>query len=170
MADAVRPRVLIGPSGAGKSTLAAQFAAAHPDFRLALTHTTRPRRPGEDGSHVFVPPERFRATSYLGTLEIFGASYGLPPLPAEGIPLVLLRLAALEQFMPLFPDAQVVQVEAPVEVLMERLRRRGDQERADRAALSAEIRQGRGAASGVVRTDQPMARSLARLAELLRHA
>jgi ribose 1,5-bisphosphokinase len=163
-----QPRVVIGPSGAGKTTLARAFASAFADrFELVLTHTTRARRPGEGDTHVFVTDAEFDGADYLGTLDIFGARYGLPPLPRPRVALVVLRAAALDQFTALFPDARIIQVEAPPEILAERLRARGDPERASQADLRQEIAAGRTAADGIVRTDQPFERSLAEFAKLV---
>jgi guanylate kinase len=151
---------VIGPSAAGKSTLACAFAADHPEFELVRTHTTRPPRPGEAGTHVFVSDEVFDATRHLGTLTVFGARYGLPPFGGDRAPLILLRFAALDRFAALFPDARVIQVEAPVNTLISRLHDRGDPDRAVRPDLIRETRQGREAAQRIIRTDQPFARAL----------
>jgi ribose 1,5-bisphosphokinase PhnN len=153
---------VIGPSGAGKSTLAGAFAEAHGDsFQLVRTHTTRPRRPGETGTHVFLSRQDFDRADYLGTLELFGARYGLPRFGGTRTALIVLRQAALAQLAALFPQARIIQVEAPPQVLVARLEARGDRDRADPAALDRETRAGRAAAHAIVRTDQPFARALA---------
>lgn len=144
--------MVIGPSGAGKSTLTTAFVAAHPQYELIRTQTTRPRRLGEADTHLFVDEATFAATDYLGTLDIFGARYGLPPFDSRLKPIVLLRVFALDQFRAIFPDARVLQVEAPVEQLVVRLRARGDTDRADVVSLQREIDLGRADADAVVDT------------------
>jgi guanylate kinase len=158
---------VIGPSGAGKSTLAGAFVASHPSFQLVLTHTTRPPRPGEAGTHVFVSDQDFDRTPYLGSLSLFGARYGLPPIADPASTVVLLRLAALDQLAGLFPDARIIQVEAPADILVQRLCQRGDPQRADRRALRQETLAGRAAAQAVVRTDQPFDQALTDFARLV---
>jgi guanylate kinase len=53
--------VITGTSGEGKSTLAKRLVERLPDVELAVSATTRPRRPGEeDGRHYwFVSEEEF---------------------------------------------------------------------------------------------------------------
>ena len=51
-----RPTLLIvsSPSGAGKTTLCRRLVAQQPQFKLSVSHTTRPPRPGEeDGREYF---------------------------------------------------------------------------------------------------------------------
>ncbi|MDR1426847.1 MAG: hypothetical protein LBJ08_03710 [Bifidobacteriaceae bacterium] len=159
-----RPRVVIGPSGAGKTALAEALTRVNSRFELVLTHTTRPRRPREGATHVFVTDPEFDSTPYLGTLSIFGARYGLPNFATGRTPLILLRLAALDQFAPLYPNAFVIQVEASVDTLIERLAQRGDLVRADPEALREETLRGREVASAIVQTDTPFSQSLDRFA------
>jgi guanylate kinase len=173
---------VIGPSAAGKSTLAGAFVATRPDYQLVLTHTTRPSRPGESGSHIFVSDQEFDQTDFLGTLKIFGWRYGLPAWQGTATPLLVLRQGALDQFGALFSRFKVIQVEAPVEVLMARLARRETSlnsagqaasegsNRADPAALSTEIALGRRAAGRIVSTDQPFAQALAEFSQALADA
>ncbi|KAI9158583.1 Guanylate kinase [Paramyrothecium foliicola] len=73
-----RPIVISGPSGVGKSTLYKQLFARHPDdFALAVSHTTRPPRPGEkDGvDYYFVTREIFSELLATGAF-IEHATYG----------------------------------------------------------------------------------------------
>jgi guanylate kinase len=157
--------VVIGPSGAGKSTLVREFVRRHPDFELIRTHTTRPARPAESDTHIFVTDEQFEQTEFLGTVDVFGARYGLAPFAADGrVPVVLLRVFVLDAFAEFFPDAKVVQLEAPVQVLQTRLTERGDADRADAAALAAEIEAGRARADAVVDTGGSFEESLEALA------
>jgi len=160
--------VVIGPSGAGKSTLLASYLPDHPELELVRTHTTRPMRLDETDTHVFVTEAEFGRTRFLGTANVFGARYGLAPWTTTRTAVVMLRAFAVEQFLGLFGAARVLQVQAPVPVLVERLRARGDADRAVAAALQAEIDVGLTWADVVVDTSGPVAQSLARLDEALR--
>jgi guanylate kinase len=62
-ATASRVFVITGTSGEGKSTLARRLAERVPELELAISATTRPRRPGEnDGSdYWFLSDEEFDA-------------------------------------------------------------------------------------------------------------
>jgi len=81
--------VLSSPSGAGKSTLSRRLLETDPNFRLSVSATTRPPRPGEeDGVHYhFVTRERFEAMAESGEMlehaEVFGNLYGTPKKPVE---------------------------------------------------------------------------------------
>lgn len=78
------PRVYIlsGPSGAGKTSLAQRLVKTTPGTALSVSHTTRPRRPGErDGiDYFFVEREEFeamiRAERFLEYAEVFDHLYG----------------------------------------------------------------------------------------------
>ena len=155
------PWVVIGPSGAGKSTLAASFVAGHPGYELVRTHTTRAPRGDEADTHVFVDDETFDAADYLGTIDVFGARYGLPPFATDQTPIILLRVFALDQFTAVFGRPRVVQVEAPVDVLVRRLRARGSDDRADQDALARETAHGRTFADAIVDTSGTLEDSLA---------
>ena len=99
---------------------------------------------------MFVDEATFAATDFLGTLDVFGARYGLPPFATTKTPIVLLRVFALEQFFAIFPDARVVQVEASLDVLVRRLHDRGDADRANEDDLARETELGRAVADVVV--------------------
>jgi len=80
---AMRPIVISGPSAAGKTTLIQHLFVKHPyRFRLSVSTTTRPPRPGEvDGVHYFfVTKEEFareiEKSSYLEYCIVHGNYYG----------------------------------------------------------------------------------------------
>jgi guanylate kinase len=79
------PRLLVisGPSGSGKTTLIRRLLE-DPGVRLAVSATTRARRPGErDGvDYRFLGPEEFgrlrAADGLLEWAEVYGTAYGTP--------------------------------------------------------------------------------------------
>lgn len=74
--------IISAPSGAGKTTLARRLVDELADTVLAVSHTTRPRRPGEaDGvDYFFVDRGRFESMvedgEFLEYAEVFGNLYG----------------------------------------------------------------------------------------------
>ena len=74
--------VITGTSGEGKSTLAKHLAQRNPELELAVSATTRPRRPGEEDGrdYWFVSEEEFdqrlRAGGFLEWVELpWGEGY-----------------------------------------------------------------------------------------------
>jgi guanylate kinase len=74
--------VLSAPSGAGKTSLAKALRESLPDLGVAVSHTTRPPRPGErDGVHYhFVTHTQFEDLIAQGVFleyaHVFGHTYG----------------------------------------------------------------------------------------------
>ena len=54
--------VISGSSGVGKGTVLKEFLARHPEFKLSISCTTRPIRPGEiDGvNYFYITKEEFK--------------------------------------------------------------------------------------------------------------
>lgn len=81
--------VVSGPSGAGKSTLVDKYVGAHPETFLAVSATTRQRRPSEvDGEdYLFLSEPEFQqrlaAGGFLEHAEVHGNHYGTPREPVE---------------------------------------------------------------------------------------
>ena len=77
--------IVSGPSGAGKGTLIEGVLARMPELRVAVSATTRRRRPGEvDGEdYHFLSRERFEervaAGDFLEHVEYAGNRYGTRP-------------------------------------------------------------------------------------------
>ena len=152
---------LIGPSGAGKSTLVDYYIKQHPNARLHKSITTRPIRGEDDTSHRFVTDEEFDKLAAAGELikpvEAFGYRYAITKIPEhDGITFVLLRYQFIEEFKQFHPEAKVIQIEAPVEILVERIARRGDIVRANADEMQAEIATGRKVAEYTINTSQPL--------------
>jgi guanylate kinase len=74
--------IISAPSGAGKTSLVDALVRSQSDLKVSVSHTTRPRRPGEiDGTHYhFVDVATFQhmvaAGEFLEHAEVFGNYYG----------------------------------------------------------------------------------------------
>jgi guanylate kinase len=74
--------VISAPSGAGKSTLVKRLIASVPDLAFSVSHTTRPRREGEEEGrdYFFVTRRRFErmiaGDEFVEWAEAFGHLYG----------------------------------------------------------------------------------------------
>jgi len=153
---------LIGPSGAGKSTLVDYYIQRHPKARLHKSITTRPIRGDGDTSHSFVSDEEFDRLAAAGELikpvEAFGYRYAITKIPEyDGITFVLLRYQFVEEFKRFYSDAKVVQIEAPVEVLLERIANRYNSERDTKDALLREMSSGSKVADFFLKTESQFA-------------
>ena len=148
--------VLAAASGTGKTSLSRKMIAADSNLALSISMTTRAPRDGEiDGVHyLFRTQAQFDALvaegGFLEHAHVFGRSYGTPRAPVEAALTAgrdvlfdidwqghrLLRAA-------LPADVVGVFILPPsIEVLADRLRKRGDQEDAiakRMAAAEAEI-------------------------------
>lgn len=159
--DTVTPLILIGPSGAGKSTVA-RLLEDTGDYEIIRSYTTRARRPNEDDvTHYFVSGEEFDqliATGKLmGHAEVFGNRYGLPRIaPSVRRPLIILRAPQIPYFQKAFPSCVIVQLTAPVPLLMQRISERGDRERLSQEDFEAEITLGQTYAKLVIDTSEPI--------------
>jgi guanylate kinase len=92
--------IVSGASGTGKSTLCRAMLEVFPNLLFSVSHTTRPRRPGdrEGRDYHFVAPQQFQAMidrrDFVEWAEIYGHRYGtskrvLETARAEGRDLIL---------------------------------------------------------------------------------
>lgn len=152
--------VIIGPSGAGKSSLVDHYLASQPQAILHKTLTTRPIRDSNDSSHKFVAEHEFdrleKSDGFLYATNVYGYRYGLPPLPddADDTIFLMLRQQFVKTFQAKYPDARVIQIEAPIKTLIERLSQRGDTARLDEQSLAQEITVGRSISDVIITTDK----------------
>ena len=129
--------VVSGPSGVGKSTLLRRVLDAEPELRFSVSHTTRPKRPGEkDGvDYHFVDRERFAALvtegGFLEHAEYQGNLYGTSQSEVEkavraGYDLILeVEVQGAKQLQRSLPDAVRIFIEPPsMDALEARLRER----------------------------------------------
>lgn len=74
--------IISAPSGAGKTSLISELIKQDTEIKVAISHTTRPMRPGEEnGKHYhFIPLEDFKSkikqAHFLECAEVFGNHYG----------------------------------------------------------------------------------------------
>jgi guanylate kinase len=141
--------VITGPSGAGKGTLIKTLLAALPELEVAISATTRPRRPFEtDGvEYHFLDESRFRAVAaeggFLEWVEyVSGKLYGtlrseIDRIAARGRVCVLeLELDGALRVQDDVPDACTIFIAAPVDELERRLRERATESTGDRITLA----------------------------------
>ncbi|HHB11796.1 MAG TPA: guanylate kinase [Chromatiales bacterium] len=130
--------IVSAPSGAGKTSLIRALMERDPWIRFSVSHTTRPRRPGEvDGrDYHFVTRERFEQMvhedAFLEYAEVFGNYYGtarstVEALLAEGFDVMLdIDWQGARQVRQRMPGAVSVFVLPPSRQALEaRLRSRG---------------------------------------------
>lgn len=83
--------IISAPSGAGKTTLAKRLVEEMGDTVLSVSHTTRPKRRGEDHGtdYFFVDRDQFEnmvaADEFLEYAEVFGNLYGTARSGVEGL-------------------------------------------------------------------------------------
>ena len=128
--------VVTGPSGAGKGTLEKALLDRRADLELAVSATTRERRPSEqDGrEYWFLTPEEFdrrvEAGDFLEWVAYVGHKYGtlrseIDRIAAAGrIPLLDLEIEGALNVRDSVPGAVTVFVDAPLDELERRLRER----------------------------------------------
>ena len=129
--------VITGQSGAGKGTLIARLLERFPQLRLAVSATTRPRRPGEvEGRHYyFIPEEEFERRLAAGEfLEYHAFPWGqrsgtlfseIDRIAGEGGACVLeLETEGASNVADRVPGAITIFVTAPLGELERRLRER----------------------------------------------
>ena len=130
--------IVSAPSGAGKTSLVAALVESIKGLRISVSHTTRPRRPGEvDGvNYHFTDRERFMEMvgngGFLEYAEVFGNLYGTSHEwvreTLHGGEDVVLEIdwQGAQQVRRLIPDAASVFILPPsLEILAQRLRNRG---------------------------------------------
>jgi guanylate kinase len=128
--------VVTGPSGAGKGTLIELVLPRFAELALAVSATTRARRPGEeDGVHYwFLDRDEFDrridAGDFLEWVEFVGNRYGtlhseIERLRSEGkAPLLELETEGAKRVKRRTEGAVTIFVNAPVDELDRRLRER----------------------------------------------
>ena len=74
--------IITAPSGAGKTSLVRELLHRNPQLAVSISHTTRPKRPGDEEGvdYYFVSREEFAdlaaREAFLEHAEVFGNHYG----------------------------------------------------------------------------------------------
>ena len=144
------PVVLSAPSGAGKTTIYKRLMAERADVGYSVSCTTRAPRPGEvDGvDYHFLSPEEFsrrrEAGEFAESAQVHDRAYGTlrsevqTVLTAGRHVMMDIDVQGAAQFARAFPQSVLVFIIPPsIDVLVERLTRRGSE---DRAALLVRLR------------------------------
>ena len=131
--------VLVGPSASGKSTLAE--ALTRLGVKRIRSYTTRPRRPGEEGScdYEFVSDSEFEHISEKHGMSVvreyrvatgdvwkYGISMGSFNNPEDKATVCILDPEGYEELKTLVPKVFGVLLDIPKDVRMERAMARGD--------------------------------------------
>ena len=135
--------IISAPSGAGKTSLIKALVEQEPRVEVAVSHTTRPQRPGEtEGvNYFFISTDTFEemreAGAFFESAEVFGHFYGtsltqLESRLAEGADVILeIDWQGAQQVRDLLPDSAWLFILPPsIEALKTRLQTRG-QDNAD---------------------------------------
>jgi len=162
------PIIVLGPSGAGKSTLVGQLSG-DPSVTIAQTVTTRPQRVNvADTDRRFVSDVEFDELESQGLFQILvpfaGHRYGfLAPQDPTSKLIIIYKVQGLSILADLYEDFRVVAVEAPIEVLKQRLAVRGTPERFHESMLLKEMAMGRTAADLVIDMTKPLDECVSKL-------
>lgn len=126
------------PSGAGKTSLVNALIRHDRQLRVSVSHTTRPRRPGETDAvdYHFIDAATFQSmlarTEFLEHAQVFGNLYGTSQAWVEqqlraGIDVILeIDWQGAQQVRRLMPHAQSIFILPPSqEALRHRLNNRG---------------------------------------------
>lgn len=126
--------LLVGKSGVGKST-SAQYMVEHYGWKEVLSYTTRPPRYPDEDTHLFVDDARFdeleRTENICAYTEFDGYRYGATDTQVDNADIYVIDPDGVEYFLRAYKGRKVpivVYLKAPDELLIERMKRRGDSE------------------------------------------
>ncbi len=135
--------IISAPSGAGKTSLVKKLLETVPGVEVSISHTTRPRRPGEqDGvDYYFVEPATFQALVQEGVFlehaRVFDYDYGTSRhaaserLRSGGDMILEIDWQGARQVRSRAPAARTIFILPPSrEALRQRLRHRGQDDEA----------------------------------------
>lgn len=138
MVNRKRIVAVVGPSGSGKTKMGQEILRDLLGFTQLITDTTRAMRTGEvqDVSYHFKSVEEFKASEHVEFTEYpkdSGTFYGLSKDEVVKKSETMDCYAVLDINGALalkkhFPDAKIIFIYSPIEVLEKRMRDRGDNE------------------------------------------
>lgn len=121
---------ILGKSGSGKTTVAEKLNREY-CLEIVESYTTRtPRYDGEKG-HIFVDLETFKELpNKVAYNEFNGNHYCATKEQIDNADLYVVDMPGLKQLKELYSGKEVVSIyiDVPMEVCLERMRRRGDSE------------------------------------------
>ncbi len=130
--------IVAAPSGAGKTSLVKALIESTPSIEVAVSHTTRPKRPDEVDcvDYHFVTPEIFREMqnqdAFIESAQVFGNLYGTSREAVESIASrghnIILEIdwQGAQQIRQRLPDSTHIFILPPsLEALRARLQGRG---------------------------------------------
>jgi guanylate kinase len=133
--------ILSAPSGAGKTSLVAELLRRNTNVKASISHTTRPRRPGEENAvnYHFVDKAKFLKMIdekiFLEHALVFSHYYGTSETwvietLAQGVDVILeIDWQGAEQVRSKFPRSKSIFILPPSQqALFERLKGRGQDE------------------------------------------
>ena len=133
--------LLVGKSGSGKSTLA-QHMVEHYGWKEVLSYTTRPPRYPDEATHLFVDDAHFddleRTENICAYTEFDGHRYGATDTQVDKADIYVIDPDGVEYFLRAYKGRKVpivVYLKAPDELLVKRMKRRGDSEEKIKARI-----------------------------------
>ena len=122
---------LIGKSGSGKTTIANKLFDKYGYTQIA-SYTTRPPRTEHDTDHTYISSDEFdRLIDMVAFTTFNGHRYCATREQVDNANLYVIDPFGLEQLKKLYKgDKQIVSIyiHVPIEVCLDRMRRRGDDE------------------------------------------
>ena len=122
--------LLVGKSGTGKTTIANRLVKKY-GFKQVLSYTTRPPRYRQETGHLFVNDENFKKLDLVAYTLFNGYHYGATQQQVEDCDVYVIDRDGVIEFHNKYTgDKKVMSVliTADDDVLMNRMRKRGDEE------------------------------------------
>lgn len=124
--------LVVGESGSGKSTICNLLTTRY-GLKQVESYTTRPMRYDGEGGHTFVDDARFDALENMCAYTVFnGYKYGATQEQVDNADLYVIDLEGIDYFMAHYSGRKipmVVYIKAPIYTRVERMLKRGDEER-----------------------------------------
>lgn len=134
--------IICGPSGSGKTTVVDRLERRY-GYRQLRSYTTRPRRTPDEDGHTFVTEDDYLAMKddIVAYLYLSGNHYWTTQELADDSDLYVLDpegLAYMREHYSGSRPLRVIGIHAPKDLLMSRMRNRGDSEEAIRTRMEVD--------------------------------